>query len=58
MHSALPPATKIHSSYQIKLQKEVKSMQKQPSCKKRCGPCKKDSMKKVVKSKVVAQKWL
>ena len=40
VHSALPPATKTHSSYQVKLQKEVKSTQKQPSCKKRCGPCK------------------
>ena len=40
--SALPPPeTNTHSSYQIKLQKEVKSTQKQPSCKKRCGPCKK-----------------
>ena len=25
VHSALPPATKTHSSYQVKLQKEVKS---------------------------------
>jgi len=32
--SALPlPETNIHSSYQIKLQKEVKSTQKQLSCK-------------------------
>ena len=31
------------------------STQNQPNCKKRCGPC---SMKKVVKSKVAAQKWL
>jgi len=46
--SALPPPeTNTHSSYQFKLQKEVKSTQKQPSCKKRCGPCKKDSMKKL-----------
>ena len=36
--SALPPETNTHSS---KLQKEVKSAQKQPSCKKRCGPGKK-----------------
>ena len=43
---------------QVKLQKEVKSTQKQPNCKKRYGPCKKGSMKKVVKSKVAAQKWL
>jgi len=34
------------------------STQKQPNCKKRCGPCKKGCMKKVVKSKVVTQKWL
>jgi len=31
VHSALPLATKTHSSYQ---QKEVKCTQKQPSCKK------------------------
>ena len=36
----------------------MKSTQKQPNCEKRCGPCKKGSMKKVVQSKVVAQKWL
>jgi len=41
VHSALPPAIKTHSSYQVKLQIEVKSTQKQPSCKKRCSPCKK-----------------
>ena len=39
-------------------QQQCISTQKQPNCKKRCGPCKKDSMKKVVKSKVAAQKWL
>jgi len=39
VHSALPRATKIHSSYQVKLQKEVKSTQKQPSCKTRCEIC-------------------
>jgi len=33
-------------------------IQKQPNCKKRCGPCKKGCMKKVLKSKVAAQKWL
>ena len=37
---------------------QYQSTQKQPNCKKRCGPCKKGSMKKVVKSKVAAQKWL
>jgi len=40
--------------YSIQLQKEVKSNQKQPSCKKVCGPqechCEKD-----VKSKVAAK---
>ena len=36
----------------------MKSTQKQPNCKKSCGPCKKGSMKKVVKSKKAAQKWL
>ena len=57
---ALPPATNTHSSYQVKLQKEVKSIytQKQPSCKKRWGPCKKIQHERVVKSKVAAQKWL
>ena len=34
------------------------STQKQPNCKKRCGRCKKGSMKKVVKSNMAAQKWL
>jgi len=52
MHSALPPATK-HINF--KLQKEVKSTQKQPSCK---AHAENNSMKKVVKSKVVAQKRL
>ena len=42
------------SSYQVKLQKEVKSTQKQPNCKKGAAHAKKDSMKKVVKSKVAA----
>jgi len=59
VQSASPPATKTHSSYHVKLQKEVKSTQKQPSCKKKCSPCKKKRHHdKVVKSKVVAQKWL
>jgi len=35
VHSALPPATKAHSGYQVELQKEVKSTQEQPSCKKK-----------------------
>ena len=53
VHSTLPPATKTHSSYQVKLQKKgVKSTQKQPSCKKRAAH------EKVVKSKVAAQKRL
>jgi len=51
-------SNKTHSSYQVKLQKEVKSTQKQPSRKKSVAHAKNDSMKKVVKSKVGAQKWL
>ena len=47
VHSALPPATKTHSSYQVKLQKEMKSTQKQPSCKKGAAHVKKNSMKKL-----------
>ena len=44
--SALPPPeTNTHSSYQVKLQKEVKSTQKQPSC--NAAHAKKDSMKKI-----------
>ena len=39
---------KAHSSYHVKLQKEVKSTQKQPSCKKKVRSMqKKDSMKKL-----------
>jgi len=34
------------------------STQKQPNCKKRSGPCNIGIMKKVVKLKVAAQKWL
>jgi len=41
----------------MQLQKEVKSNPKQPSCKKGCSP-KKATVKKDVKSKVVAKKWL
>jgi len=37
---------KTHSSYQVKLQKEVKSTQKQPNCKKSAAHAKKDSIKK------------
>jgi len=37
---------KSHSSYQVKLQKEVKSTRKQPNCKKRCSPCKKGQHEK------------
>ena len=44
--------------YPLEVDLHVNPTQKQPNCKKRCGPCKKGSMKKVVKSKVVAQKWL
>jgi len=41
----------------MQLQKEVKSNPKQPSYKKACGP-KNAVVKKDVKSKVVAKKWL
>ena len=41
VQSLLPPATNTHSSYQVKLQKEVKSTQNSKAVKKRCGPCKK-----------------
>ena len=34
MHSSLPPAIKKHSSYQVKLQKEVKSTQNSQTIKK------------------------
>ena len=42
----------------MKLQKEVISDQKQPSCKKSVWPLKKARVKKDVKSKVAAKKWL
>jgi len=42
----------------MQLQKEVKSNPKQPSCKKRCAAPKKAIVKKDVKSKVAAKKWL
>ena len=48
----------LKQKYKLNYKKEGKSTQKQPNCKKRCSPCKKGSMKKVVKSKVAAQKWL
>jgi len=41
-----------------KIQSVSISTQKQPSCKKGVAHIKKDNMKKVVKSKVAAQKWL
>ena len=41
----------------IQIQKEVISNQKQPSCKKGAAP-KKAMVKKDVKSKVAAKKWL
>ena len=49
---ALSPETNTHSSYQVKLQKKVKSTQKQPSCKKGAAYAKKRQHEKVVKSKV------
>ena len=42
----------------IQIQKEVKSNQKQPSCKKRSAALEKAMVKKDVKSKVAAKKWL
>jgi len=36
----------------------MKSMQKQPNCKKSAAHAKNNSMKIVAKSKVAAQKWL
>jgi len=45
----------IATQYAIK--KEVKSNPKQPTCKKVCSP-KKANVKKDVKSKVAAKKWL
>ena len=40
------------------LQKDVKSTQKPPGCKKGAALFKMASVKKVVKSKVAAKKWL
>ena len=42
---------------QLNLEKDMKSTQKQPSCKKGAAP-KKAIVKKGVKSKVAAKKWL
>jgi len=42
----------------MQLQKEVKSNPKQPSCKKSLQPSKNAVLKKDVKSKVAAKKWL
>jgi len=42
----------------MQLQKEVKSNPKQTSCKKVCSPQENAVVKKDVKSKVVAKKWL
>ena len=39
--SYISPATKTHSSYEVKLQKEVKSTQKQPNCNKKVRPMRK-----------------
>jgi len=44
--------------HSMQLQKEVKSNPKQPSCKKKCVAPKKAIVKKDVKSKVAAKKWL
>ena len=45
--SALPPKTNTHSSYQVKLQKEVISTQNSQALKKGAAHAKKDSMKKL-----------
>jgi len=42
----------------MQLQKEVKSNPKQPSCKKSVWPKKKAIVKKDMKCKVAAKKWL
>ena len=53
MHSSLPPAIKKHSSYQVKLQKEVKSTQNSQTVKKGVAHAKKDS----IKVAVMVGKW-
>ena len=57
MHSSLLPATKHIQVIKLNY-KNSWNLHKTAKLQKRCGPWKKDSMKKVVKSKVVAQKWL
>jgi len=42
----------------MQVQKAVKSNPKQPSCKKKCAAPKNAVVKKDVKSKVMAKKWL
>ena len=42
----------------IQIQKEVKSNPKQPNCKTKSAALKKAMVKKDVKSKVMAKKWL
>ena len=49
---------KAGHSWGIKIQKEMKSNQKQPSCEKRSAALEKAMVKKDVKSKVAAKKWL
>ena len=52
------PKLAIGRLWGIQIQKEVKSNQKQPSCKKRSAALEKAMVKKDVKSKVAAKKWL
>jgi len=51
-------ASPENKKIQINLQKEVICTQKQPGCKKGVAPFKMASVKKVLKSKGVAKKWL
>jgi len=55
--SCLAVASKSKDTSLITKRSEIYT-KKQLNCKKRCGLCKKGSMKKVVKSKVAAKKWL
>ena len=48
----------VKTKIQVKPQKHVIEIQKQPNCKKKVWPCSKWPMKKAVKSKGAAKKWL
>ena len=58
MYRLKVPKLAIGRPWGIQIQKEVKSNQKQPSCKKRSAALEKAMVKKDVKSKVAAKKWL